>query len=231
MKFGVSRGAILASALTALVAFAPAASASEPDSGRPASWTGLYVGVHFGGAQSEVNWGDVSLVGLPVNNDASGIMGGGQIGYNAQFGRLVLGLEASISGAALSDRDFSTGGGISFGTSFNWIGTVTGRLGYAADHWMVYGKGGWAAADLRLSGNNPILPDSFSLTDTVSGWTAGAGIEWKLASNVSLAVEYNFIDLGTFDRSGSTVLGLPFTLSDVDVQVQSVTARINVRLP
>src|SRR5262245_39523907 len=59
------------------------------------SWTGLYVGGHVGGAWSDVNWANVNLTGERVNNDASGVIGGGQIGYNVQFGAVVLGAEAT----------------------------------------------------------------------------------------------------------------------------------------
>lgn len=178
----------------------------------------------------DISWADVSLTGEAVSNDSSGVIAGGQIGYNAQFGKLVLGIEAALSGTGLSDRADSVVAGVTFGTSVDWIGTVTGRVGYAGDHWLAYAKGGWAIASLELTGNNPNIPDSFSLSETANGWTAGAGIEWKLAPNMSLALEYSFIDLGSFNASGVTAGAIPFTLSDVDTQIQSVTARVNVRL-
>ena len=227
MKFGAWRAALMGATVSAAFAFVPGASASDPD-GRPSTWTGFYTGIHIGSAWSDVNWADVSLVGLPVNFNDSGVIAGGQIGYNAQFGKLVLGIEAAISEAGL-DHNTPIGGGISFGTNFNWIGTVTGRVGYASDQWLVYAKGGWAWASLDFTGTNPILPDSFSVSDTRTGWTAGAGIEWKLARNLSFGIEYNFIDLGSANASGKTAVGIPFTLTDVDLQTQSVTARLNVK--
>jgi outer membrane immunogenic protein len=231
MKFRAIRGAILGSALSVAVALAPGAFASEPDRGPPPSWTGLYIGLHAGVGQANIDWDNVTLTGESVSFDATSFIGGGQIGYNAQFGRWVLGVEASLSGAGLSDTQNSViGGGITFTSSVDWIGTVTGRVGYAGDSWLAYGKGGWAIADLNLSGNNPGFPDSFSLSDTVNGWTVGAGIEWKIARNLSLAVEYSFIDLGSRDVSGETAIGIPFTLEGVDTQIQSITARLNVKL-
>jgi outer membrane immunogenic protein len=232
MKFTAFRMAYLGSALSVAMMFAPAASADGPDRGwRPDSWTGWYIGVHAGGGQADISWADVSLTGEAVSFDASGFIGGGQIGYNAQFGRWVFGIEAAFSSAGLSETvDSAIGGGITFTSSVDWIGTVTGRVGYAGDSWLLYGKGGWAVASLELSGNNPGLPDSFSRSGTVNGWTAGAGVEWKLSRNLSLAIEYNFIDLDSGDVTGVTALGIPFTLSDVDTQIQSITARLNLKL-
>src|SRR5262245_58740081 len=70
-----------------------------------ANWTGFYIGGNVGGAWSDVEWSDISLTGERLNNNASGFIGGGQIGYNHQFGNLVLGVEATVSGADLS-QDF-----------------------------------------------------------------------------------------------------------------------------
>ena len=60
------------------------------------NWTGFYIGGHVGGAWSDVDWANVTLTGERVSNDASGFIGGGQIGYNQQFGSLVLGVEATL---------------------------------------------------------------------------------------------------------------------------------------
>jgi hypothetical protein len=51
-----------------------------------------------------VDWANVNLTGERVNNNSSGFIGGGQVGYNQQFGNTVLGVEATLSGADLSDR-------------------------------------------------------------------------------------------------------------------------------
>src|SRR5580704_4449420 len=88
------------------------------------TWTGLYVGLNAGGTWSNsttVNTTAVPLfaaptfateltlssalatTSLPVNN--SGFIGGGQIGYNYQFGNsFVAGIEADIQGVAGSNR-------------------------------------------------------------------------------------------------------------------------------
>jgi len=98
----------VAAALTSTAAFA------DGYRGRPvyavppiASWTGFYIGGNVGGAWSDVEWSNISLTGDRFNEGASGFIAGGQIGYNQQFGNIVLGVEATLSGADLS-RDHTS---------------------------------------------------------------------------------------------------------------------------
>jgi outer membrane immunogenic protein len=193
------------------------------------NWTGFYVGGHVGGAWSDVDWANVNLTNERVNNDASGFIGGGQVGYNQQFGNIVVGVEATLSGASLSDdtRSIVAPATVTYSTDINTIATVTGRLGVTADKWLLYVKGGWAGAQVEVSGRNTALPDRFSFDDWHNGWTVGGGLEYKVARNISLGVEYSFIDLGSQTTTGVTAAALPVTIRDHDVQVQSVTGRLN----
>jgi outer membrane immunogenic protein len=230
------RSATLA-ATVALVSGVVASSAMADGYSRPrsvyapgplTSWTGFYIGGHAGGAWSEVDWRNVNLTGERVNNDASGFIGGGQIGYNQQFGSIVLGVEGTLSATTLGD-DFRSvkNPAVTYSTDINSIATLTGRLGFAADQWLVYAKAGWAGAQVDVSGRNTALPDSFSIGDWHNGWTVGGGLEYKVARNISLAVEYSFIDLGTDHLHGRTALATPVNIVDYDVQIQSITARLN----
>jgi len=192
------------------------------------SWTGFYIGGHLGGAWSDVDWANVNLTGERFSGGASGFTGGGQLGYNVQFGNVVVGVEGTLSGAALND-DFRSikSPAVTYSTDVNTIATVTGRLGFVANQWLIYGKAGWAGAQVDVSARNAALPDSFSFEDWRSGWTLGAGLEYKVARNVSLGVEYSFIDLGADHFHGTTALGFPVNVVDHDVQIQSLTARLN----
>ncbi len=61
------------------------------------------------------------------------------------------------------------------------LATVTGRLGYAANNWLLYGKGGVAWADEEASNtttNAGVVTDRNSGSETRTGWTIGAGVEW-----------------------------------------------------
>ena len=101
-------------------------------------------------------------------------------------------------------------------TDINAIGTVTGRLGFAADKFLIYAKGGWATANVDISGRNMALPDAFSFSDRRNGWTVGTGVEYMVARNFSLGVEYSYIDLGSQSYAGLTTPGgIPFTVTNL----------------
>jgi outer membrane immunogenic protein len=193
------------------------------------TWTGLYIGGHIGGAWTDAEWANVTLTGERIGNNASGIFGGGQIGYNRQFAHLVFGVEGSLSGTALRDnaRSLVSPVTISYGTDINAIATATGRLGVAYDRWLIYAKGGWAGAQVDISGSDSAVAGSFSFDKWRNGWTVGGGLEYKFQADFSLGVEYGFIDLGSETKTGITTLGIPVTVTDHDVQIQSVTARLN----
>jgi outer membrane immunogenic protein len=165
----------------ALVAGLSAGAAFADGYGAPAgyavvpyvSWTGFYIGGHVGGAWSEVDWSNISLTDERFNKTESGFIGGGQIGYNQQFGNVVLGVEGTLSGADLS-RDFRSilFPTVNFRADLNTIATVTGRFGVASNQWLLYGKAGWAGAQVDFSGRNTAPVDSFSFDDWRNGWTA-----------------------------------------------------------
>src|SRR5690606_10779892 len=99
----------------------------------------------FAGAPS-----DFSLAGLPsfatAPNSLKGALGGVQAGYNWQHGAFVLGLETDFQFADVKGRIEAPcpviGCGVpvraSYGHDVSWFGTVRGRIGYAADMWMIY---------------------------------------------------------------------------------------------
>jgi hypothetical protein len=71
----------------------------------PANWTGLYIGGRFGAAAGQSDWSDP--FGTPVYGDhvaMGGALGGGQIGYNYQAGRIVYGVEAPAPGDGSRER-------------------------------------------------------------------------------------------------------------------------------
>src|SRR5205085_7700999 len=112
-----------AAAFTAALAATPAAAAdlygkapafaAAPFNGY--NWNGAYVGVNLG-----YQWGKVTNWG---GGEPNGVMGGGQIGYNWQFGQYVFGLEADLQGSAAED----TFAAYKFANP--WFGTVRGRAG------------------------------------------------------------------------------------------------------
>ncbi|HEY1544577.1 MAG TPA: outer membrane protein [Xanthobacteraceae bacterium] len=151
------------------------------------NWTGLYVGVNGGGG-----WGH-AFTDLSGGMGTSGGVAGGTIGYNAQFGAWVLGLEGDMDWSDVSGSR-STGGCPGCSVSNDWLSTARGRVGYAFGSWLPYVTGGLAAGDVKASA--PGFPGA---TNTQIGWAAGAGVEYALSNQWSAKVEYLHVDLGNFD--------------------------------
>src|SRR5215470_611594 len=174
------------------------------------NWTGFYVGIHGGYA-----WGDGTTenvtgtnnfpAGLVRDQNPSGPFAGGQIGANYQFGQWVLGVEADLAASGIEDdraqaSTVNTNVVSHTHTKFPWIGTVTGRLGFAMNNILFYGKGGgvWAGHEASaFTTNGATVNNQSSGSETLSGWTAGGGIEIGLHPNISVRAEYDHYDFGT----------------------------------
>jgi outer membrane immunogenic protein len=192
------------------------------------SWTGIYVGGHIGGAWSDSTWANVDFTGEPGNMTTIGFLGGVHLGYNYQFNKMLLGVEATYSGTTLNDGFISVvDPNVTYKNNVNDIITVTGRLGVALDRWLMYAKGGWASAQVVVSGLDATTTDSFSLSDRRNGWTVGGGLEYKVAHNISFGVEYGYIDLGSKTYNGTTALALPVTVTSDAIHMQTATARLS----
>jgi outer membrane immunogenic protein len=187
------------------------------------NWTGFYVGGNIGGGFADSQWSDP--FGGPHNtfND-SGFIGGGQVGYNAQFNWFVLGVEGDFDWTNLKGS-----GTDSFGDSINtkteWTSTATGRVGAAFDRLLVYGKGGIAFAQDR-STLNDVFGGSASTSQTRTGWTAGAGLEYALDRNWSAKVEYDYLGFGSQTLNLGTPALAGYT-TNASLNVQEVKAGIN----
>jgi outer membrane immunogenic protein len=157
------------------------------------TWTGLYAGLNAGYAFGQFN--DNNIAGHRFRK-ADGFVGGGQIGYNYQINQIVLGIEAD---AQLSQFDAKaspiTGGGYGKG-EVGYFGTVRGRLGYAMGRTMIYGTGGWAYGQAKVSTVPGVAINALaSDKNNLSGYALGAGIEHALTNNITVRGEYMYVDL------------------------------------
>jgi outer membrane immunogenic protein len=153
----------------------------------------------------------------------NGVVGGGQIGYNWQMQRMVVGLEADIQGTDENgSRSFNCPTTCSPGTflgiqlpngtllftpgpavpatmsqKIDWFGTVRARAGALVDRKvLVYATGGLAYGEVKASEAIGVVPAAFSSANTNIGWTVGVGVEGALGSNWTAKLEYLYVDLG-----------------------------------
>jgi outer membrane immunogenic protein len=171
------------------------------------TWSGFYVGANAGFAFGSTTTTDIVATngvcwvscGAQWGTKVSGGTGGGQIGYNWQFGSIVLGVERDLGylGASgtgpyplLPTTTANTNGG--------FFSTARARAGFTVDHLLVYATGGWFGADFdttvhQSTGGTVINTASSGFQ---SGWTAGGGIEWAFAPKWSLKGEYLHYEVG-----------------------------------
>jgi outer membrane immunogenic protein len=189
------------------------------------SWTGCYLGAHVGGGRGSKDMTDpVALVqdtlsGTPVTagittvtTNPTGAVIGGEIGCDYQFaGNAVIGIEGTASGTTMRGSSFvglpaATAAG--FPGEFalvqannDFLASVTGRIGYAFDTVLLYGRGGFAVAGDKydVSGGDfaGLGPFHFQGADNRYGWVVGGGVDWAFARHWSMNVEYDFYKFGS----------------------------------
>ncbi len=206
-------------------------------------WTGFYAGLNagygFGVANNAQNYGwanpsaynSVITAAIAGSNSymgrdiaQGGFIGGGQAGYNFQYGKnIVLGFEADMQGAGIGGQGSASGvapyaSQSVIGTTapiqagINWLGTARGRLGYlVAPSVLLYATGGLSYGGTYLktfpasffagtAGGGFASPLFISTQNAQQnfnvGWTAGGGAEWMVTQNWSVKGEALYYDLG-----------------------------------
>jgi outer membrane immunogenic protein len=168
-------------------------------------WTGFYIGGKLGGAWSDISWtqgtnvftaGGAVPTGAGADFAPSGFAGGVIGGGNLQVGHWVFGAELSYSGVNLSQSTTSPffPATDTFSTQIDWLGTIEGRIGYSWSHFLVFGKGGWAGSNAKLTLTRAGGPTA-TTDDFVDGWTLGGGFEVMTWPSVVLGLEYDHVEL------------------------------------
>jgi outer membrane immunogenic protein len=190
------------------------------------NWSGFYIGAHAGGG-----WSDKCFTFAGTSDgchDGDGWLGGGQVGFNMQSGQFVFGVEFSGSWADIGGSHagpLAPGG--TYTSDVNTILLLTGRVGMTFDRLLLYvnGGGAWARDEFSY-----VVPGISSTTkQNRTGWTVGAGAEYGLSPNWSIAVQYNYVDLGSKDVTFAGAAG-PFPFTDrVEQEIHLATVRLNYR--
>jgi outer membrane immunogenic protein len=238
------RRSLLLAAACAIISV-QAASAADMPTKAPAyapvamyNWTGFYLGGEIGGGWSSSQVTNVvGTAAFPagfVSNgiNGSGVLGGGYAGFNYQINQIVLGIDGDYSWTGLKGSETSIGptGFTSNVTSkTNWLATVTGRLGYAVNNWLFFGKAGWAwagtsgtSSTFNVGGINVSNGTSSSTKD---GWTIGTGVEWGIARNLSAKLEYDYVKFDT-DNFNNVETSVPGGV--VTSLARSATSSLNI---
>jgi outer membrane immunogenic protein len=194
------------------------------------SWTGFYIGGHVGEGWSS-GWNGTAnplpspaafgALPLSFTQSASGLIAGGQIGYNWQFApNWMLGIETDLSKAHINTVSVTPAlnlAGAPFvgdadcpgtqvctsflGRDLHLLGTVRARAGFVWDHLLVYITGGFAYGRIGYRANyNVCCQHPSSFTDTKTGGTIGGGLEYALPGtlgNWTIKGEYLYVELAS----------------------------------
>src|ERR1700722_1014658 len=121
-------------------------------------WTGFYFGLHLGGQfghAEDKDLDDYDVPDRPWGYPESGVIAGGQIGYNWQWHQLVLGPEFDLGYLNLDGSGVEPGspGNNTVGKSdSDFYTTFRGRIGVNLDWhgcWLIYATGGGIGVDLE----------------------------------------------------------------------------------
>ncbi len=153
------------------------------------NWNGFYAGAQLGYGESDAS--DDSF------ND-EGAVYGGQVGYNYDFGRFVVGAELDAIGTELSSTDGSN--------DLDAVVRAKLRAGYDAGAFLPYVTAGYASA---------FTSEEIAGDDQFDGYVYGAGLDYKATDNIVVGAEvlqHEFEDLST---------------TSVDLDATTVAARVS----
>lgn len=207
-------------------------------------WSGLYVGGQAGYAWGDADYtyntdGDYNAAaGDVANHKPDGVLGGVHLGYNWQSGSALLGIEASALLSGVGGKVVGPYGEMDrISTDIDWIATLTPRVGLAANDWLFYMKGGLAVADITARNEDVNFGIFDERSDTRAGWTAGIGIEKMVTSKISIGLEGNYFDFGSFGGGVQQsryvdepdVLAPSYSDHSIDTSVFNVMARASFK--
>jgi outer membrane immunogenic protein len=208
----------------------------------PYNWSGFYIGGNLGAGFTNTGSATDTFGSTFGTTTNTSFLGGGQVGVNYEFWSFfVIGAEAMFdwlpntqNTVNVTNTTLVPGTTNTAAVTLNnrWVTMATGKLGYAWDRLLLYGKGGGAwvgTSSPGLTVNN--VPASFTSTSSNNnfGATVGLGVEWAFADNWSARAEWDAILL---QNQSFTVSGSSFGANTITVSNRSInmfTAALNYK--
>ncbi|MDH7787634.1 outer membrane immunogenic protein [Ochrobactrum sp. 19YEA23] len=169
-------------------------------------WSGIYGGVSIGARWSDMDYNaPYRLYEDTWSTSGNGITGGGFVGYNFTYNRIVFGPEVSFM---LSDADGVTerrrSG--SWGYAENTLRSdatisVNGRIGYQIGNALPYITAGYSRAWYTDEIYVNQYWSEYSNADDFqrNGWNIGVGTDWAFTDHLFARAEYRYFDFGKDD--------------------------------
>lgn len=168
------------------------------------SWSGFYAGLNAGYGWNYSRWSPAAPpVFAAFRADADGFVGGGHVGFNWQMGQFVAGVEGMLDYSDMSgSAQCSTFPGTVCRTRQDWLGDINLKLGFAVDRALIYGTGGIAFTNFKLTQPVGAPPADFG-SHSRTGWTIGAGVDYAFTNNWVAGLQYKYYDFGSFNGSAA----------------------------
>jgi outer membrane immunogenic protein len=135
---------------------------------------------------------------------------GVQVGYQHQFGKLVLGVEANAIAMLEPDGTVDCPNAARFcKKEITDMWSVGPRIGLAMGSHMPYLTGGYARASVdHVSGDKPSGANGLFGRARLDGWYLGGGVDWAVKDGVIIGIEYRHYELDgdrfqTFSAAGA----------------------------
>lgn len=166
-----------------------------------AQWTGFYLGLGGTRADGENNWSERGGPSTASSGDLTGTLTTFSAGHDWQRGNLVFGVGISAStGDARADVTSGVMSCTGCVTTIDKLATLQGRVGFAMGKTLVYATAGAARANVAGTTAGGLIVQG---QDTLTGWTAGLGVEHFIGQKVTLSAEYRQTDLGRLELPNS----------------------------
>lgn len=214
-----------ASAL-ALGLAAPAFAQDGPPPADQGNFSGPRAGIILG--YDRLQPGDVRNSDINSRNSADGLVYGGDIGYDYDTGRLVVGVEGEVTGSTSKVTNPAVGNALGYGRVKAGRDLYAGaRLGYKiAPASLLYVKAGYTNQRLDLiagAGDGTETGSHFNL----DGYRVGAGFEQSLGRRAYAKIEYRYSNYG--DARLEYPNGANTNNFSVDTDRHQVVAGVGVR--
>jgi outer membrane immunogenic protein len=199
MKWGAVIGGVALAALASLPARAADLTPIAPraTSGYiPAQflWTGFYLGAGIGYGFGTSTFIDPFGAGT-ASPSPKGFLVGGVTGINYQINSVVVGVEGDFTGSWAKGSAVDAAGN-NLQTSVFWTASITGRLGWAFDRLLIYGKGGVGFDYDRDTVT--VVGGASAIGSTIrAAWTVGGGVEYAVTEHWTGRIEYDFFKFPT----------------------------------
>lgn len=178
----------------------------------PLDWGGFYAGAAMGATATDFD--------LVDSDWETGANIGVRAGYDWAFGDFVVGPVAEI-GTVAGERQEASGKD-TFAVDAQWFASARLRAGYDVGHdTLVYGTGGIAWLGIEKEDGFAFLDGSEE--ETLTGWTAGGGIEHHLGNGATLGLEYLYADFEDVSFEGI------FSDAQADPKSHTVRLTLNIR--